>query len=330
MEAVMLVEVLDDHQHVQVRQRVGGAGAQLRIGRSIACDISIDDPFVAPEHVLLTLKEDGRVHVQDLGSRNGTQLDGQRLDAEFGRIITSGELAIGRTRVRLRTAAQAVEPERAFRRDTLQRHRTMLASFGLLLCFAFAAFLQWTSAPEQLAQRIVIAELLVLAGLAVWVAAWSLVSRLTVGAWRVRVQLAIAASCVGLWAWGYWLHDIAAFASQWPWLAQASIGLAALVALGATYLHLRNATHFRRLAAFSLALFAPVICGGVWWLVDLQLDPRTVNRVQLGPRVFPPSLRLAPSMDAADYLADIAELKRDANRNRQQSLLENPILDDGD
>ncbi len=168
----MLVEVLDDHRHVQVRQRVAGAGAKIRIGRGIACDISIDDPFVAAEHVLLTLKEDGRVHVQDLGSRNGTRLDGQRLDAEFGRIVTGAELWIGRTLVRLRTAEQTVEPERPFRRDTLQRHRTVLATCGLLLCFAFAAFLQWIDAPEQLAQRILIAELAELAGLEIWVRAW--------------------------------------------------------------------------------------------------------------------------------------------------------------
>jgi hypothetical protein len=327
MEPVMLVEVLDDHRHVQVRQRVTEVGGKLRIGRGVTCDISIDDPFVAPEHVLLTLKEDGRVHVQDLGSRNGTRLDGQRLDAQFGRIVTGGELWIGRARVRLRTAEQPLEPERPFRRDPLQRHRTSLAGCGLLLCFTFAAFLQWTHAPEQLAQSILLAELAALAALAAWVAVWCLISRLTVGAWKVRIHLAIAAFCLGLWAWGYWFHSVAAFALQWPGLAAVTIGLAALVGLGAAYLHLRHATHFQRLASWSLALLAPLLCAGVWWLVDLQLDPRTVNRVQTGPRVYPPSLRLAPSMDAADYLSDAAELKRDANRNRQQSLLENPLLD---
>ncbi len=81
------------------------------------------------------------------------------------------------------------------------------------------------------------------------------------------------------------------------------------------------------MASLSLAVLAPLICGGVWWLADLQVEPRTVNRMELGPRVFPPSLRLAPAMDQADYLIDIATLKRDANGNRQQSLLENPVLD---
>ncbi len=226
MEAVMLVEVLDDHQHVQLRQRISGAGGQCRIGRSLHCDVAIDDPFVAPEHVLLTLQEDGRVQVQDLGSRNGTRLDGQRIAAESGALVASGELWIGRTHVRLRTANAPLEAERLFRRDVLHRHRSLLAACGLLLCFAFAAFLQWTYAPEQFAQRLVVAELVAVAALALWVSAWSLVSRLTVGAWQVRIQIAIAAACLGIWAWGYWLYSLAAFALQWQWLIFIAIALA--------------------------------------------------------------------------------------------------------
>jgi hypothetical protein len=227
----------------------------------------------------------------------------------------------------LRTAEVPLAPERPFRRDFLRRHRTVLAIAGLLLCAAFAAFLQWSQAPEQLAARMLIAELVALAGLAVWAGAWSLVARLTVGAWRVRIQLAIAAICVGLWAWGYWLYGMAAFALQWRWLDAAMVMLAGVVALLATWLHLRHATRFGRVPSVMLAVLATLLCYGVWWLVELQVDPRTVNRVQLGAPIYPPSLRVAPSMDAADYFADAVELKREANRNRQQSLLENPILD---
>lgn len=209
----------------------------------------------------------------------------------------------------------------------LVRHRTVLAVAGLLLCFAFAAFLQWTYAPVQLAQRVVIAELVTVALLAIWVGAWALVSRLTVGAWQVRVHLAIAAICVALWAWGYALHAVLAFALQWRWLGPFMTALAALVAFVAAYLHLRTATHLPRLLALLLAAVVPPLLGGVWWLVDLQMDPRTVSRVQHGPNPYLPGLRLAPAMDVGDYLSDMAELKRNANRNRQQSLLESPILD---
>ncbi len=127
-------------------------------------------------------------------------------------------------------------------------------------------------------------------------------SRLTVGAWQVRIHAALAAICIGLWAWGWWLYTLAAFALQWRWLGPLMVMLAAVVALLTAYLHLRNATHLPRLAAWLLSLLAPLICGGIWWLVDLQVDPPSVNRVTLGARIQPPALRLAPSMDAADYL----------------------------
>jgi hypothetical protein len=326
MEPVMLVEVLDDHGHVQQRQRVIGVGG-CRIGRGLSCDVILDDPFVAAEHALLVLREDGRVHVRDLGTRNGVRVDGYLIDPEAGRILMQGELRIGHTRLRLRTGEAPVAPERQIRRDVLRRHRTALAVTGLLLCALFAAFLQWTLAPEQLAARVLVAEFVALAGLALWVGAWALVSRLTVGAWRVRVHLAVAAICVGLWVWGYWLHGVATFALQWRGLGPVMAGLAGIVAMVATWQHLRHATNLTRLPSIGLAVLAALLCYGAWWLVELQLDPRTANRVQLGPRIYPPALRVAPSMDAGDYFADVAGLKREANRNRQQSLLENPILD---
>jgi hypothetical protein len=327
MEAVMLVEVLDDHGRVHARHRVAGSGARCCIGRGIACDVVVDDPFVAAEHVQLELQQDGRVHVRDLGSRNGTLLDGRRVSVDAGSTVQAGELLIGHTRLRVRTGRAPLAAERPLRRDFLLRNRTLLAVAGLALCFAFAAFQQWTYAPERLAQRVLIAVLAVMVALAPWIGAWSLVSRLATGAWRVRIHLAIAACCVALWLWGYWLHSLLAFAFQWRWLAPVMVAMAGVIAFGAAWLHLRQATTFRHLAAMLLALLAPLVGGGAWWLVDLQLDPRTVNRMENGPRVFPPSLRVAPSMDLADYLNDVAKLKREANIGRQQSLLESPVLD---
>jgi len=327
MDPLMLVEVLDVHGNVQIRQRVSGAGGQCRIGRSLRCDVTLEDSYAAAEHVQLTLQQDGRVLVQDLHTRNGTYVDGQLVDPENGRLIVNGELQIGRTQVRVRTEPSPLQPERPFRRDLLRHYRTLLASAGLLLCFAFAAFLQWTYGPEQLLRRILIAELATVAGLTLWVAAWCLVSRLTAGAWQVRIHLAIAACCVGLWTWGYWLYGLGMFALQWQGLGPLAVVLAALVALAAAFLHLRHATHLKRTISLLLALAVPPLLGGLWWVVDQQIDPRTVNRVATGAEIFPPSLRLAPTMNPADYLADIEHLRREANRNRQQSLLQSPILD---
>lgn len=50
-------------------------GGQVRIGRSADADIPLDDPDVSRLHTAVTV-EAGRVTVADLGSTNGTELDG--------------------------------------------------------------------------------------------------------------------------------------------------------------------------------------------------------------------------------------------------------------
>lgn len=328
MDAVMLLEVLDEHGDVMLRQRQCGAGARLRVGRSLACDIPLDDPFVAPEHVLLTLQPDGRVLVQDLGSRNGTRLAGKRIDAIDGSLISGGELLVGRTRVRVRTAGQQLPPERLFRRDPLQRHRNSVVITGVLLCLAFAVFMAWIRSPGQVLQGALMAVLLAVVALGIWAGTWALVSRLTVGGWQLRLHLALAAVCLALWSWGYWLYTLGAFALQWRHLGVVMSALAAVVAYVIAWRHLHYATRLGRAAILSLAVLVPVLGGGLWWLIDMQLDPRTVNRVVQGPRIHPPGVRAAASMDLGDYLADVAELKREANAARQRSLLESPVLDE--
>ena len=109
MGPVALVDVHDEHGHVHQRLRLTGAGSQCCIGRSLDCDIIIDDAFAAPRHTLLVVQQDGRLLVRDLDSRNGTRVEGRRLDGGEELIITAGELVIGRTVVRV--GPPIIEPE---------------------------------------------------------------------------------------------------------------------------------------------------------------------------------------------------------------------------
>ncbi|GAA2798744.1 FtsK/SpoIIIE domain-containing protein [Kitasatospora sp. CM 4170] len=52
-------------------------GREIRVGRSGEADVPLDDPDVSRLHLALHLGEDGRVTVRDLGSTNGTTLDGR-------------------------------------------------------------------------------------------------------------------------------------------------------------------------------------------------------------------------------------------------------------
>ncbi|MEU3562559.1 FtsK/SpoIIIE domain-containing protein [Kitasatospora sp. NPDC006786] len=52
-------------------------GREIRVGRSAEADVPLDDPDVSRLHLSLHLAEDGRVSTRDLGSTNGTTLDGR-------------------------------------------------------------------------------------------------------------------------------------------------------------------------------------------------------------------------------------------------------------
>jgi hypothetical protein len=50
----------------------------FRIGRDEACEIRLEDPMISRQHAEVS-HVDGLWWIQDLGSRNGTQVDGQRI-----------------------------------------------------------------------------------------------------------------------------------------------------------------------------------------------------------------------------------------------------------
>jgi pSer/pThr/pTyr-binding forkhead associated (FHA) protein len=66
-------------------------------GRAASADLRIDDPRVSRLHARIEMREDG-VYVEDLGSRNGTAVDGITVDGSR-RLAVDDEIAIGSARV---------------------------------------------------------------------------------------------------------------------------------------------------------------------------------------------------------------------------------------
>ncbi len=85
-------------------------GGQVRIGRSAEADVPLDDPDVSRLHCAVTVAEDGRVTIADLGSTNGTAADGvpvgpQPVPLEPGALLRIGESAL---RLRVPSTASAM------------------------------------------------------------------------------------------------------------------------------------------------------------------------------------------------------------------------------
>jgi len=327
MDAVMLIEQIGPHGHQVQQRRFAGAGTECRIGRDLACDIVVDDEHAAPQHALLTLLDDGRVRVQDLGTENGTRVDGKRIGAEAGVIVEQGELIVGHTRLRIRTRHTPLGRERVFRRDFVRRHRTLLAACGVSACIAYGGFLQWLDAPSSMLRSVITAALVVIGLISLWAGAWALTTKLNKGRWQVRVHVTIASFGAAFCAWGYWVAGLLAFAAQWAVLARAGFGVVSGAVLLALYLHLREATDYGRRVALAFAAAVTIVMGAIAWVFAIGVDDSDVNRVDLGPQVRLGAGRAVPNRDIADYLAEVDKLRLAAARERQKSLLNAPLAD---
>ncbi|MFE7952375.1 FHA domain-containing protein [Streptomyces sp. NPDC057426] len=71
------------------------------IGRSLDADVPLDDPDVSRVHCTVTVGDDGRVTVADLGSTNGTTLDGVAVGDRPVRLAPGALLRLGESALRL-------------------------------------------------------------------------------------------------------------------------------------------------------------------------------------------------------------------------------------
>ncbi|MFF4230326.1 FHA domain-containing protein [Streptomyces sp. NPDC001820] len=99
------VEDASAQLHVVAGPDAGGVhllhGGQIRVGRSADADVPLDDPDVSRLHCAVTVAEDGRVTVADLGSTNGTTLDGTPVSAHPVRLPAGALLRLGESTLRL-------------------------------------------------------------------------------------------------------------------------------------------------------------------------------------------------------------------------------------
>ncbi len=102
------LDVTPTRLHVVAGPDAGGVhllhGGEIRIGRSADADVPLDDPDVSRLHCAVTVGADGRVSVADLGSTNGTTLDGRSVGPRAVRLTPGALLRIGESALRLTLA----------------------------------------------------------------------------------------------------------------------------------------------------------------------------------------------------------------------------------
>ncbi len=68
-------------------------GRRVLVGRAPSADLRLDDPQVSRLHARIEMRDDG-VYVEDIGSRNGTLVDGRNVHTSR-RLMIDEEIEIG-------------------------------------------------------------------------------------------------------------------------------------------------------------------------------------------------------------------------------------------
>src|SRR6202048_5276233 len=107
------IEILSRHRDITARFRI--AVPEACIGRGYDNDVIVDDPYVAARHLRIFRDETGQLVAEDMGSVNGTFLDGG--NSRLARIMIDGghPIRIGRTYLRICEFSHVVGGERIVR-----------------------------------------------------------------------------------------------------------------------------------------------------------------------------------------------------------------------
>lgn len=249
--------------------------------------------------------------------------------------LADGVLRIGRTRLRVRTGHEVVAPERVDRGETswLSRGAELKAlAAGFTLSIAVTAFEVWTNTvqPRELSTALVATLLALLALGGLWIALWTLASRVAFGESRwvrhavivsiLYAVLSVATRAVDVANGAFGLHLPSA-------VVPVLVGIAVSAGLSA---HLVNASPMRApfAVAIGVAIPAVIIAATLW--TQTRGQNRSPSYVADLDQALPPALLLRRGMAFDAFATELADLRSRADANRVFVEREDPSPEEDD
>ncbi|NCT84841.1 MAG: FHA domain-containing protein [Comamonadaceae bacterium] len=318
--AAAVVELLGRDGRATLVQRV--TRWPVRIGRSPACDIVLDDAHLAAEHAELHLAADGGVRLRLLQSRNGGHVGKRRLAAgDEAALPAGGAFQLAGCALRLRTTADTLAPEQLLIVDKT-RHWALVPL--LLLALLFFQWVDRWSAVDPDARWVDYAPSLLapLAFVLAWAGLWSLASQLFRHRFPFTTHLRRALVVLVVLQLLDWVLPAIAYAFSWPRLMvlgslAAPVGAAVLIAWHSRLVW----PGARRILNGGIAVLLLLGLG-------LQVGSRQEQQYVFGPPYLaslpPPALRLAapqPPQALIESLKPLkAELARQARKDNEGAV----------
>lgn len=316
MNGPFWIEQLNSLHRVVARTRC--EGDTLRVGRGYANDLVLDDPRVAPEHLLISIAPDGAMTASAVGEQS-FHLDGERAPRREIRVDGDSVLRIGHTRLRVRTADYPV-PEQVAHERRIPHAQLATGMLFLLATMLLVALDQWrTNANAAPFWRMLPDTLGFVFIVMIWVGGWALVSRLLGHRGRFGAHLLIATSALGLISlldttfgpllYGLSLTVPAYFQGFLQSLLIVVMIYAHIGALGERYQPAR-----RRYLAFAL------LAMGITVVVNGQLGQEDKGNIPNITSAYPPGLRLVGTRSLEQTLDALNGMERDV-----RATLDEPV-----
>lgn len=300
-----VVELLGRDGRAALVQRV--TAWPVRIGRSPACDIVLDDAHLAPEHAELHLDPGGTVRLKLLPSRNGGHLGKQRLSGgDEATLPPGGHFQLAGCALRLRTSADPLPAEHLLIVDKT-RHWALVPL--LLLSMLFFQWLDRWSAVDPDARWVDYASPLLspLALVLGWAGLWSLASQLFQHRFPFTTHLRRVLVVIVALQLLEWVLPAVAYALSWPRLMaleSLSTPVAAAVLL---------AWHARLVWPGARRILGGGIAALLLLGLGLQVGNRQEQQYVFGPPYLaslpPPALRVVAPKPPEALIESLKPLK---------------------
>jgi len=312
MDALIYIEVLD--RHGQVAARHAAQNLPVRIGRAYDNDLILEDPYLAPHHLVLERGPAGELELVDAGSRSGLFRTGARERLTRTHVDPDTRYRAGKTEFRIRSPAYAVAEELV--EAAPARLRAPLAALTSVMAMAAVVLFDVWSGTFQKTDLTKFASWPVVAVLAllVWAGAWGLAGRLLSGASRSATHVTVGAlGVIGAFV-AVDQSDYLAFALSVPgtqYLTLAAVW--AILACGLwrhLSLALRNAGRGATLAAVAVATAGV----GLFALYVHLQQVDDLNRMAFSTAIKVPVVRLVDGSQAEEFFQEAETLRRDLAR----------------
>ncbi|QNA89681.1 FHA domain-containing protein [Massilia sp. Dwa41.01b] len=312
MTGPWFIETLARNGDVLHRHRVDRL--PIRIGRGYDNDYILDDAYAAPRHAMVELGEDGGLVLRDLGTRNGVVHGRTRrtsLPVDGNTVVR-----LGHTSLRIRAADFPVPAELLDR--TMHGWEGALPGLaGTVLVALVALFTMWLADTQAYRPfRYLLALAYGMGAALVWSGLWAFGNRLFGRHARLGRHLFIFGCGIAALMLFRLLSSALGYAWSIEVFTRYGSHVAILLVAGMVYFHLTTVKPEprRRFAVMCAAL--AVLGSGLVLISNEQRNGRLADELYMSV-LLPPDMRATPDGSVDEFMADVAAMKAELDRERQ-------------